>query len=183
MDQLLSTTSSSMQKVVQLLQQDLATVRTGRATPSLVDQLEVSVYGGSARMKIMELSTIAVADPQTLVITPFDPSILDELQKGIQEVNIGFNPANDGKVLRINIPPLSEERRRDLIYVMKQKLENGRIMIRQARQDGLRELKKSEDISDDERERLEKEIQKITDEFMNKIDSMGEAKEKELMQM
>jgi len=172
-----------MQKVLQLLQQDLGTVRTGRATPSLVDQLAVSVYGSTMHMKIMELATIAVSDTQTLVITPFDPSVLDELQRGIQEANIGYNPSNDGKVLRINIPPLSEERRKELIHVMKQKLESGRIMIRQARQDGLHELKKNEDISQDERERLEKEIQKITDDFMDKIDSMGENKEKELLQM
>lgn len=183
MDNLLSTISSSMQKVSQLLNQDLGTVRTGRATPSLVDQIEVTVYSGTTRMKVLELATIAVSDPQTLVITPFDPSILGELQKGIQEANIGYNPANDGKILRINIPPLSEERRKDLIHVMRQKLENGKIMIRQARQDGLHAIKKIEDISEDGIKKLEKEIQNLTDEYMKKIDSMGESKEKELLQM
>lgn len=183
MDLLLQTTSTNMQKVLTLLQQDIATVRTGRASPALVENITVSVYGGSARMKVMELATIAATDSQTLTITPFDHSILDELQKGIMEANIGFTPTNDGNVIRISIPPLSEERRQELIKLMHQKLENGRIMVRQARQDALHELKKDEALSEDDVHRLEKEIQRVTDEFMSKIDSLGKQKEQELMQM
>ncbi len=180
---LLQQLSSQMQKTLSLLQQDISTVRTGRATPSLVDHLEVVVYGGSAKMKIMEVATITVSDAQTIVISPFDNSILGEIQKGIQEANIGFNPSNDGSVIRISIPPLSEERRQDLIKLMHQKLENGKVMIRQARQDAMNELKKAEEISEDEEKRLEKEVQKINDDFMGKIESMGKQKAEELIQI
>jgi ribosome recycling factor len=172
-----------MQNALALLQQDLSTVRTGRATPALVDHVEVSVYSGSARMKVMELATVAVTDAQTLTITPFDASILDEMQKGIQEANIGFNPSNDGTVLRINIPLLSEERRRELIGVVKQKLENGRINIRRERQDALKSIKELEGVSEDEVKRLEKELQKLTDDMIGKIDALGDAKEKELLSL
>ncbi|HEX8966151.1 MAG TPA: ribosome recycling factor [Patescibacteria group bacterium] len=180
MDPIAQATSSQMQKVLQLLHQDIASVRTGRATPSLVENISVSVYAGSARMKVMEVATVVASDSQTLTITPFDKSILDEIQKGIMEANTGFTPSNDGQVIRISIPPLSEERRKELIHLMKQKLENGKIMIRQARQDTMNEIKKG-DSSEDEKRRLEKEVQKVTDDFIEKIDAMGDAKEKELL--
>lgn len=183
MDGAIQTATSQMQKAFSLLQQDIATIRTGRATPTLIDHLEVTVYGGSAKMKIMELATVSASDAQTLTIVPFDQSILGEIQKGILEANIGFTPSNDGQVIRINIPPLSEERRQDLIHMMKQKLENGRIMVRQARQDGLHELKKDEELSEDDIKRMEKEVQRVTDEFIGKIDTLGKQKETELMQI
>lgn len=183
MDPILQQTSSNMQKVLQLLHQDIATVRTGRASPALVENISVVVYGGSAKMKVMELATISTSDPQTLVITPFDASILDELQKGILEANIGFTPSSDGHVIRINIPALSQERREELIHLMKQKLENGKIMIRQARHDAMLDLKKDEELSEDDFIRLEKEIQKVTDDFISKIDVLGKQKEEELLKI
>jgi ribosome recycling factor len=183
MDPIAQQTSEHMQKILGVIQDDLHTVRTGRATPALVDHLEVVVYGGSTRMKIMELATVAVSDVQTLVITPFDKSILDEIQKGIMEANIGFTPSNDGTVIRISIPPLSEERRQELIHLMKQKLENGKIMIRQARHEAMETLKKDEALSEDDLKRLEKEVQKITDDFMENVDAMGKQKEDELLQI
>jgi ribosome recycling factor len=183
MDVYIQHASSHMQKVLGVLHQDLATLRTGRATPSLIDNVVIAVYGGTTKMKIMELATITAPDSQTIVISPFDNSILDEIQKGIQEANLGFNPGNDGRVIRINIPPLSQERRQELIHVMKQKLENGRIMIRQGRQDAMTSIKRDETLSEDDKKRMEKEIQRVTDEFMGKIDSLGEIKEKELMQI
>jgi len=182
MDPIAVAASSHMQKVLELLHQDISSVRTGRATPALVDTISVLVYGGTTRMKVMEVATVVASDAQTLSITPFDKSILDEIQKGILEANTGFTPSNDGQVIRINIPPLSEERRKELIHLMKQKLENGRIMVRQARQDAMNDIKKS-DLSEDEKRRIEKEIQRITDDFMEKIEAMGEGKEKELMQL
>lgn len=180
MDPIAQATSSQMQKVLQLLHQDIASVRTGRATPALVENIAVLVYGGSTRMKVMEVATVVASDAQTLTITPFDKSILDEIQKGIMEANTGFTPSNDGQVIRISIPPLSEERRKELIHLMKQKLENGKIMIRQARQDAMNEIKKG-DSSEDDKRRLEKEVQKVTDDYIEKIDNMGETKEKELL--
>lgn len=182
MDLLLNNTRSHMQKALEVLHNDMSTIRTGKASPSLVENLVVSAYGGSAKMKVMELATVAATDPQTLVVTPFDPSIIGEIQKGIQESNTGLNPAIDGQVIRISIPPLSQERREQLIHLMKQKLENGRILVRQARHDALHEMKKQE-LSEDEQHRLEKEIQKITDDFIGQIDNTGKQKEQELLQI
>src|SRR5579872_4293753 len=166
MDPLIQELSSRMQKVLEVLKTDLATVRTGRATPSLVEGIMISAYGGSAKLKVMELATINTQDTQTLVITPFDQATIHEIVKGIQEANTGLNPSVDSTVIRISIPPLSQERREELIHLMRQKLENGKVMIRQARQDGMNEIKKDESLSEDDEHRLEKDIQRVTDDFM-----------------
>ncbi|HEX7042686.1 MAG TPA: ribosome recycling factor [Patescibacteria group bacterium] len=183
MDPQTQETSQRIQKVLELLRQDLATIRTGRAAPSLVENIVINAYGGSAKLKVVELATVHAQDLQTLVITPFDQSTIHEIEKGIQEANIGLNPVVDTPVVRITIPPLSTERRQELIHAMKQKLENGRIMVRQARQDGMNDIKKDEELSEDETARLEKEVQRLTDEAMNQIDSMGKQKEEELLQI
>lgn len=183
MDPLLSETKQKMQKVLDLLRNDLATIRTGRAAPSLVENIVVSAYSGSAKLKIMELATVVASDSQTLVLTPFDHSVLEDIQKGIMDANIGINPSNDGQVIRISIPPLSQERREQLIHLMKQKLENGRIMIRQSRQEAMHEVKKGEELSEDEQKRYEKDIQKLTDETMEQVDLLGKQKEQELIQI
>lgn len=172
-----------MQKAFELLHEDLATIRTGRATPSLIENIVISVYGGGTRLKLMELATIATSDPQTLVITPFDNSIIGEIQKGILEANVGLNPVIDGQLIRIAIPRLSEERRQELIHLMHQKLENGRIMVRQIRHEAMIEIKKQKGISEDEVARLEKEVQKVTDEVILDIDTLGKKKEEELLQI
>ena len=175
-----------MQKALLVLQEDLSTVRTGRAMPSLVENVVVSVYAGAQRLKIKELATISASDPQTLVLQPFDPSIADEIQKGIMEANIGLTPSSDGNVIRISIPPLSEERRRDLIKLMKQKLENGKIAIRQIRQDArniVRKKHNDKEISEEQMYRTDQEIQKITDEIILGVDEMGRKKESELLQI
>ena len=175
-----------MQKALQVLREDLVTVRTGRAMPSLIENVVVTVYGGTQRLKIKELATIAASDPQTLVLQPFDPSIVGEIQKGIMEANIGLTPSSDGNVIRISIPPLSEERRRDLIKLMKQKLENGRIAIRQIRQDArniVRKQHNDKEISEEQMYGIDKDIQKMTDEIMIPVDEMGRRKEAELMQI
>ena len=186
MDPIINETRLKMQKGLQVLMGDIATVRTGRATPALVENVVVSVYGGTQRLKIMELATISASDPQTLVLSPFDTSILSEMQKGIMEANIGLTPSTDGNVIRISIPPLSEERRIELIKLMKQKLENGRIAIRQIRQDARNIVRKKhidKEMSEEEMYRIEKEIQKITDEMILSVDEMGRKKEEELLQI
>lgn len=179
-------TKEKMQKVLEVLFGDLNTIRTGRAAPSLVEHIVVSVYGGSTRLKVVELATIGIQDPQTLLITPFDASIIGEIQKGIMEANVGLNPASDGEKIRISIPPLSEERRQQLIKLMHQKLENGKVMVRQVRHEAMSETKKqynNKTISEDELVRLEKEIQRLTDDFVAQIDLMGKKKEEELLQI
>lgn len=186
MDPISQETKQRMVKVLDVMKTDLATVRTGRAVPSLVDHLLVSVYGGSTKMKIMELATVTTSDTQTILITPFDASIIGEIQKGIMEANIGMNPTVDGQHIRIAIPPLSEERRQELIHLMKQKLEHGRIMVRQARHDAMDQIKKQhadKEITEDDKTRLEKEVQKLTDEVTEEIEAMGKKKEDELLQI
>ena len=177
---------TKMQKALLTLAEDLSTVRTGRATPSLVENVVVSVYSGTQRLRIKELATISASDPQTLVLTPFDPSIADEIQKGIMEANIGLTPSSDGNIIRISIPHLSEERRKDLIKLMKQKLENGKVAIRQIRQDARNIVRKKhldKEISEEQMFRADQEIQKITDEIILAVDEMGRKKEQELMQI
>lgn len=167
---------------MEVLANDLATIRTGRAAPSLVENISVSVYNGTTQLRVMEVATINASDPQTLVLTPFDASIIEEIRKGIAEANAGLNPSSDGQVIRISIPPLSQERREELIHLMKQKLENGKIMIRQVRHEAMNNLKKG-DLPEDENSRLEKEIQHFTDEFIEQIDALGKKKEEELLQI
>ena len=186
MDNTVSQMRQKMQKALLVLQEDLSTVRTGRAMPSLVENVVVSVYGGAQRLKIKELVTISVSDPQTLVLQPFDPSVAGEIQKGIMEANIGLTPSSDGNIIRISIPPLSEERRRDLIKLMKQKLENGKVAIRQIRQDARNIVRKKhldKEISEEQMFRTDQEIQKVTDEIILAVDEMGRKKETELLQI
>lgn len=183
MNDIIQNLSQQIQKITEILKTDLGTIRTGRAAPSLVENLVISVYGGSAKMRIMELATIGTLDSQTIVITPFDQSIINEVQKGIQDANTGLNPVVDSGVVRISIQPLSQERREELIKLMHHKLENGRVMTRQARHDAMDQVKKLEGVSEDEIERLEKEVQKTIDSQMGMIDSMGKQKEDELLQI
>lgn len=175
-----------MGKVLEVLRSDLNTIRTGRAAPSLVENIVVSAYGGSSRLKVMELATIGALDTQTLLVTPFDGSIINEIQKAIMEANVGLNPVIDGEKIRISIPPLSEERRQQLIKLMHQKLENGKVMVRQVRHESMNDIKKqvnAQTISEDEMIRLEKETQRLTDATMEQIDSLGKNKEAELLQI
>ena len=173
-------------KVLDVMKQDLGTIRTGRANPAIVEHIIISAYGGSTKLKVLELATVGVSDAQTIVITPFDPSIVGDIQKGIIDSGAGLNPSSDGHVLRITIPPLSQERREELIKLMKHKLENGRILVRQVRHDGMDAIKKmhnDKEISDDEKEREEKVLQKLIDDTMQVIDEMGNQKEAELLQV
>lgn len=176
------TIRQNMAKALEILTSDLGTVRTGKAAPSLVENIVISAYNGTTKLRVMELATVNAQDSQSLVITPFDQSVIEDIRKGILESGAGFNPSSDGQVIRINIPPLSEERRQELIHLMKQKLEAGRVMIRQIRQDSMNDVKKS-DLPEDEESRLEKEVQNATDEMMAQIDSLGKRKEEELIQI
>jgi len=149
----------------------------------LVENVVINAYGGSAKMRVLELAHISTSDLQTILITPFDQSIIGEINKGIMEANIGLTPVIDGANIRISIPLLSEERRQQLVALVNQKLEGGRIQVRQVRHEAMAELKKDSSISEDEVARLEKEIQKLTDETISQIDGLGKRKEEELMQV
>ncbi|HLD01617.1 MAG TPA: ribosome recycling factor [Patescibacteria group bacterium] len=172
-----------IQKILELLRTDLGTIRAGRATPALVENVMITAYGGSAKLKVMELATIGALDTHTLQITPFDPSTIHDIEKGIQEANIGLSPVVDGQLLRIKIPSLTQERREELIKAMKQKLENGKIMVRQARHEAMEQVKKEYEGNKDEIQRQEKEIQRVVDQTIEGIEEMGRAKEAELLQI
>ncbi|MDQ5901279.1 MAG: ribosome recycling factor [Patescibacteria group bacterium] len=169
-------------KVLEIIKTDVSSIRTGRANGALVENIQIVTYGGSTKLRVIELATISTTDAQTLVISPFDPSTREDIRKGIMEAGSGLNPVDDGQILRINIPQLSTERREELIKMMKQKLENGKIMVRQARQEAMNEVKK-EEFGEDEEKRIEKEIQKIVDDTIVTIDSIGHQKEEELLQI
>ena len=179
-----SSIRSKMQQVVDLISSDIASIRTGRATPALVEGLEVAVYGGTQNLKIVELATISSSDPQTLVIDPWDKSIIGEIRQGILAANVGMNPSIDGEILRIAFPPLTTEDREKYTKLLATKLENGRVMVRQIRGEAMHEIKKKfedKEISEDEKFVSEKRTQEITDEYIAKIEEMGEKKRKELL--
>ncbi|MGE5041976.1 MAG: ribosome recycling factor [Candidatus Levyibacteriota bacterium] len=173
-----------MQRSFDSLRADFATVRTGKASPSLVENIVIKAYGGTTPLRVMELATIHVADVHTLVITPFDNSIIGEIERGIADAKVGLNPIVDGTLVRINLPPLSEERRKEFVKLIHQKAEGGKVMIRQARHDGMEDAKKLEkEVTEDEVVRLEKEIQRLTDDFIGQIDDLSKQKEEELMKV
>lgn len=175
-----------MRKSLEVTRQDLSSIRSGRATPALVENIMISAYGGTQRLKVMEMATITTQDSRTILIVPYDPSVTSEIEKGIQEANIGLNPVVDGENIRVTIPLLSEERRQEYIKLAKAKLESGRIMIRQARQEAMKDLKRLLDdksVSEDEKKVGEKQVQELTDEFIAELDLIGEKKEAELLQV
>lgn len=132
----------------------------------------------------MELATVSAQDAHTLIVSPYDKSVMGKIQRGIEDANLGISPAAAGEVIRIVLPPLTEERRKEFVKLISQKAEQGKVMIRQIRHESMSDIKKQEDsLSEDEVERLEKEVQKLTDEYIGKIDSMKVEKEKELMQI
>jgi ribosome recycling factor len=181
-----SSLRAKMQQVVDLVVSDIASIRIGRATPSLVEDLSVLVYGGQQKLKIQELATISVLDPQTLEIEPWDKSIIGEIRQGILSSGIGLNPVISGEKIRINIPPLTTEDREKYLKLLSAKLESGRVMIRQIRAGFLKEIQRSfeeKEISEDEKFREEKRLQEITDEFIAKINDQGEKKKEELTQL
>ncbi len=171
-------------KTISVLKEDLNTVRAGRANPALLDQIVVSFYGVPTPLKNM--SNISVPDPRTLMISPFDPSTLKDIEKAIMTSNIGINPSNDGKNIRLVIPPVTEETRKEKTKQIKQMGEESKVAIRNLRREANDEVKKLEKAGefteDDVKEELD-EIQKLTDGFMKDIDQIVSEKEKELMEL
>ena len=185
-DTLLNQTRDRMKKAIEVTTIDISSIRSGRATPALVENIVIAAYGGSQRLKVMELATITTMDAKTIVISPFDPSIIGEIEKGIQEANRGLTPVVDGEIIRITIPPLSQERRNEYIKLARAKVEGGRIMVRQVRGDAMRQAKKLQEegnISEDDQSHSEKKIQELTDEMVADLDGLLERKETELLQV
>ena len=173
-----------MEEIISMVKSDVSSIRTGRATPALVEDIIVDAYGGVQKMRLNELASITATDAQTIVISPWDKSIVGEIKKGILSSNAGFNPSIDGDIIRIILPPLTREDREKYVKLLGVKLENGKIMLRQLRSNEIKRIKdlfENKEISEDEKFNLEKRLQEITDHHVGLIEEIGEAKEKELL--
>jgi len=183
-NKILKETEEKMKKSVEVVRQEFAKIRTGKATTTLLDGIKAEYYG--SLLPLNQIANISVADVHTLVVQPWDKSALQSIEKAIQASELGLNPINDGNVLRIPIPPLTEERRKDLVKLCKKFAEDGRIAVRNVRRDAiehLRKMEKEEHFSEDERKRAENEVQKLTDKYVKLIDELLEHKEKEIMEV
>jgi ribosome recycling factor len=183
-DEILLETEAAMEKGFEYLQHEFSAVRTGKASPALVENIDVEAYGAS--MKLKQLALITTPEPRLLVIQPFDGSTTKDIEKAIKESKLGINPAVDGKIIRLPIPALSEERRKDLVKGIKQMAEEARVRVRSARRDGIDSIKKVQKdgkITEDELETYEKEVQKLTDQFGKKIDDAVAHKETEILKV
>jgi len=173
-----------MQTILDLLDEDLASIRTGRASPGLIERMPVEYYG--MQTPLIQLATISVPEPRQLLIRPFDPATLKDIEKAILASDLGLTPNNDGKVIRLSLPQLTEERRRELVRVVNNRMEETRVKIRNVRRDlikDLRDFEKEGLISEDDQERGEKDLQELTDKMIAKVDEAGERKEKEIMEV
>jgi ribosome recycling factor len=171
-----------MEEAVEALRREFATVRTGKATPALLDTIKVDAYG--SKMPLNQVANVTTPESSLLVVQPFDKTLLSEIERAIQAADLGFNPANDGNLIRIPVPPLNEERRKEFAKLLHKMAEDGRISLRHARKVGNDEVKqaiKEHETSDDEGHRQLDEIQKLTDSSSKRIDEMLENKEKEVM--
>ena len=183
-DELLADAGERMTKSVETTRGELATVRTGRASPHLLDRIIVDYYGTETPLN--QLSNVAAADARLLTITPYDKGALSAIEKAINESDVGLTPNNDGNVIRLQIPEMTEERRREMVKVVHGVAEEGRIAIRNVRRDimsDLRELKKEGDVGEDDERRAEASLQKQTDEAVAEIDSLLKGKEEEILEV
>ncbi len=181
---ILNDAETRMRGAISVLHDDLAGIRTGRASPALVERLQVEYYGTPTPLQ--QLASISVPEPRSLMIKPFDSSTLKSIEKTILSSDLGLTPNNDGKAIHLNLPPLTEERRRDLVKHMNHRLEESRIAVRNIRRDALsdmREFEKEKLISEDDLKRGEDDIQKLTDKFIEEIADQGKKKETEIMEV
>lgn len=173
-----------MDKAVAALRSDLLVIRTGRASPALVEKLMVECYG--SLMPLNQMATIAVPEPRLLTIRPWDISLIGNIEKAILKSDLGLTPHNDGKIIRLPIPALTDERRRDLSKMVGRRVEEARVAIRNLRRDGLKELsdlQKNKEISEDDFYKGKEDLQKLTDEYIKKVDELGELKQAEIMEV
>lgn len=184
MDAILKDAEERMGKSLVALEEELAGLRTGRASAAMFDKIRVEYYGNPSPLN--QVASISVPESRLVVIQPWDKGLLGEIEKAIQSSELSLNPSNDGKVIRINIPPLTEERRKEIVKLAKSIAEQGRVAVRNIRRDANEELKKSEkngDISEDDLKRGEERVQKLTDQFIEKINETVTAKESEILEI
>jgi len=173
-----------MQRAIESLKQDLGAIRTGRASSALVERINVDYYGTPT--PINQVATISIPDARLLVIQPWDRKLLTDIEKAIQKSDLGINPNNDGQIIRLNIPPMNEERRRDLAKTLHKKLDEHKVAIRNVRrdvQDKLRDREKKKEVSEDELKRSTDRLQKLTDRYIDEMDKVGKTKEAEILEV
>ncbi|SRR5579875_525407 len=173
-----------MDSAIEVLKRELHTIRTGRATPALVERITVDYYGTATPLQ--QVATIRAPDPRTLTIEPWDRKVLGDIEKAIQKSDLGLNPNNDGQMIRLNLPPLTEERRRELVKVVHKKVDEAKVAVRNCRRDAhdtLRDQEKKKEISADELKRGTDRLQKITDHAIAELEKIGQAKEQEVMEV
>ncbi len=183
-EDLISETEERMTRTVEAVEEDLKAVRTGRASPALVERVMVEYYGTPTPLK--QLAVISAPEPQLLLIRPYDPSSIRAIEKAILQADLGLNPNNDGRVIRIPIPRLTEERRREMVKLVKRRVEEGKIALRNIRRDALEEMREYESeklISEDDLRRGQDELQKVIDRFYEKVEELGKRKEREIMEI
>ncbi len=176
--------STRMSKTIDALKDHLSKIRTGRAHTSLLDQITVSYYGNE--VPLSQAATVSVSDARTLAVTPWEKTLVAPIEKAIMDSGLGLNPASTGNLIRIPLPPLTEERRKDLIKVVRNEAESMRVAVRNIRRDAIsdiRDLEKEKEISEDEERKAQDDIQKLTDKFIAEVDSVLSVKEKELMEI
>lgn len=180
----LAEAETRMRGAVRSLEDDLATIRTGRASPALVERLLVEYYGTPT--PLMQLATISAPEPRLLTIRPFDPASLKDIERAILTSDLSLTPNNDGKIIRLNIPPLTEERRHDLVRVVRSRVEESRIAVRNVRRDvqnDIRDFEREKMISQDELKRGESDLQKVTDRYIEELTEVGQRKETEVLEI
>ncbi|HEY4388225.1 MAG TPA: ribosome recycling factor [Ktedonobacteraceae bacterium] len=173
-----------MQKAIDALKQDLSALRTGRASAGLLERISVDYYGTPT--PINQVASISVPEARLLVIQPWDKKLLSDIEKAIQKSDLGINPNNDGQVIRLNVPPMNEERRRDLVKSLHKKLDEHKVAVRNVRrdvQDKLRDREKKKEVSEDELKRSTERLQKLTDRFIEEMEKVGKSKELEILEV
>ena len=183
-DEVLADVERRMNRSVEALERELATLRTGRATPSLVENINVDYYGSPTPLK--QIASISAPDARAIMIQPWDRQALRDIERSLMQSEMGFNPSNDGNIITVPIPPLNQERRQELVRLLKRKIEEGKVSVRNVRRDGLESLRKLERdkaISQDQNRRSQDQLQKTTDSFIKSMDQVSTAKEAEIMQV
>lgn len=173
-----------MQKTIELLRKDFASLRAGRANPAILDKIQVDYYG--VPTPINQMANVSAPEARLLVIQPWDKSVVSAIEKAILKSDLGLNPSNDGTIIRIAIPQLTQERRKELVKVIKKKAEETKISIRNVRRDAnesLKSLEKSKDLSEDENKKAQDDVQKLTDKYIAEVDKVLAAKEQEIMEI
>ncbi|HVB72212.1 MAG TPA: ribosome recycling factor [Ktedonobacteraceae bacterium] len=183
-DDLFGDAERRMQKAIEALKQDISSIRTGRASSALIERITVDYYGTPT--PINQVASISIPEARLLIIQPWDRKMLGDIEKAIQKSDLGINPNNDGQVIRLAIPPLNEERRRDMVKTLHKKLDEHKVAIRNVRrdaQDKLREREKKKEVSEDELKRSSERLQKLTDRYIDEMDKVGKTKELEILEV